>query len=110
MLEGKSSIAYEYRVITREGKVKWIMETVTPTTYQGNEAILGFSMDITGHKELEKQLLQAQKMEAVGRLAGGVAHDFNNMLGAIIGYTEMLMKQADPPIITANQEAADGLP
>jgi nitrogen-specific signal transduction histidine kinase len=56
-------------------------------------------MDITGHKELEKQLLQAQKMEAVGRLAGGVAHDFNNMLGAIIGYTEMLMKrlnQTDP--------------
>ncbi|MCX5891884.1 MAG: PAS domain S-box protein [Deltaproteobacteria bacterium] len=96
MLEGKSSTAYEYRIITREGKVRWIMETVTPTTYQGNEAILGFSMDITGHKELEKQLLQAQKMEAVGRLAGGVAHDFNNMLGAIIGYTEMLMKSLNP--------------
>ena len=96
MLEGKSSTAYEYRIITQEGKVKWIMETVTPTTYQGNDAILGFSMDITGHKELEKQLLQAQKMEAVGRLAGGVAHDFNNMLGAIIGYTEMLMNHLDP--------------
>lgn len=91
MLQDKSSTAYEYRIINREGKVKWVMETVTPTTYQGNDAILGFSMDITGHKELEKQLLQAQKMEAVGRLAGGVAHDFNNMLGAIIGYTEMLM-------------------
>jgi PAS domain S-box-containing protein len=96
MLEGKSAIAYEYRIVTQEGKVKWIMETVTPTTYQGNDAVLGFSMDITGHKELEKQLLQAQKMEAVGRLAGGVAHDFNNMLGAIIGYTEMLMTHLDP--------------
>ena len=96
MLEGKSSTAYEYRIITREGKVKWIMETVTPTIYRGNDAILGFSMDITGHKELEKQLLQAQKMEAVGRLAGGVAHDFNNMLGAIIGYTEMLMNHLNP--------------
>jgi PAS domain S-box-containing protein len=93
MLEGKNSVPYEYRIITREGQVKWIMETVTPTTFQGSEAILGFSMDITGHKELEKQLLQAQKMEAVGRLAGGVAHDFNNMLGAIIGYTEMLMNR-----------------
>lgn len=99
MLEGKSSTPYEYRVISTGGKIKWIVETVIPTTYHGREAVLGFSMDITGHKELEKQLLQAQKMEAVGRLAGGVAHDFNNMLGAIIGYTEMLMKQlnqADP--------------
>ncbi|MCL4502494.1 MAG: PAS domain S-box protein, partial [Deltaproteobacteria bacterium] len=96
MLAGKSATAYEYRIITQEGKVRWILETVTPTTYQGNDAILGFSMDITGHKELEKQLLQAQKMEAVGRLAGGVAHDFNNMLGAIIGYTEMLMSHLDP--------------
>ena len=93
MLEDESSTPYEYRIITREGNVKWIMETVTPTTFQGSQAVLGFSMDITGHKELEKQLLQAQKMEAVGRLAGGVAHDFNNMLGAIIGYTEMLMNR-----------------
>lgn len=92
MLAGKRFTPYEYRVSGKDGKVKWIMETVTPTSYQGKEAVLGFSMDITGHKELEKQLLQAQKMEAVGRLAGGVAHDFNNMLGAIIGYNEMLMK------------------
>jgi two-component system, cell cycle sensor histidine kinase and response regulator CckA len=99
MLGGESSTPYEYRVVARDGKIKWIMESVIPANYQGKEAVLGFSMDITGHKELEKQFLQAQKMEAVGRLAGGVAHDFNNMLGAIIGYTEMLMQrlnQADP--------------
>jgi PAS domain S-box-containing protein len=93
MLEGKSSTPYEYRLIAKGGKIKWIVETVIPSIYQGKEAVLGFFMDITGHKELEKQLLQAQKMEAVGRLAGGVAHDFNNMLGAIIGYTEMLMQR-----------------
>lgn len=95
MLEGLSSTPYEYRVIGKGGQVKWIMETVTPAIYRGKEAILGFSMDITGHKELEKQLLQAQKMEAVGRLAGGVAHDFNNMLGAIIGYNEMMLKRLE---------------
>jgi PAS domain S-box-containing protein len=52
------------------------------------------------------QLLQAQKMESVGRLAGGVAHDFNNMLGVIIGHTEILLEQVDPalPIFANLQE------
>ncbi len=59
-------------------------------------AVIEMVEDITEKLALESQYLQAQKMEAVGQLAGGVAHDFNNMLSVILGYSEIAMTMVDP--------------
>ena len=72
-----------------------------------------FVRDITNQRQLETQLAQAQKMEAVGRLAGGVAHDFNNLLTVILSYSELLLedlpsRSADRDDVTQIRKAAQG--
>ena len=111
MLQGQSITPFEYQFIDKNGARKWVLESVTPTLYGEETAILGYFMDITESKQLEAQFLQAQKMEAVGRLAGGVAHDFNNLLTAIMGYSEMLMMDISaktPDAITLAEEIKSG--
>src|ERR1700743_558703 len=88
----------EYQVRQRSGTIIWISESARAVRDENGEVRFyeGFIDNITARKEaeaerarLEKQMLQAQKMDAVGTLAGGMAHDFNNILCAILGYTEL---------------------
>jgi two-component system, cell cycle sensor histidine kinase and response regulator CckA len=92
----------EYQVRRRDGSLIWISETARAVRNANGEIRYyeGFIDDITSRKEaeaerarMEKQMIQAQKMEAVGTLAGGIAHDFNNILCAIMGYTELALNE-----------------
>ncbi len=87
---------YERAVRARDGSLRWILwnDSKGPGDF-----VIGVGYDVTERKTLEEQFRQAQKMEAVGRLAGGVAHDFNNILTAIIGYSDLLL--ADPSLAAA---------
>ena len=68
------------------------------------DVLLGVAIDVTERRLTELQLQQAQKMEAIGRLAGGVAHDFNNLLTAILGHGELIMASVADPAVRADLE------
>ncbi|MFL5937355.1 MAG: PAS domain S-box protein [Gaiellaceae bacterium] len=88
-----SELEQEQRFVTKDGSERWgrVDVTVVRDAGQRPQFVLSMVQDVTEHKLLEDQLRQAQKMEAIGRLAGGVAHDFNNVLTAISGYANLVL-------------------
>ena len=88
---------FEFPAIAKDGTELWLGQSVQIVEEHGTPVgVQAIARDITSRLALEEQLRQAQKMDAIGRLAGGVAHDFNNLLTAILGSAELLATMLEP--------------
>ncbi|MHC1741599.1 MAG: transporter substrate-binding domain-containing protein [Syntrophobacteraceae bacterium] len=111
VMAGHTPLAVE-EPIADQGDVKWFQTFKTPV-FTPDERVLGtcgFALDVTERKQgeeerrnLEDRLQRAEKMEALGTLAGGVAHDLNNLLGIVVGYSELLLDDLEDPSPTRSE-------
>jgi two-component system cell cycle sensor histidine kinase/response regulator CckA len=86
-----------WEITRKDGARRWFsISTSTVETEDGRPEVVAMIHDITEHRHLEQQLQQSQKLEAIGRLAGGVAHDFNNLLSVIFTYSHVLLESFPP--------------
>lgn len=95
--EASAEFDEEYRIVTADGEVRWIHDRAFPVRDERGEVhrVAGIAEDVTQRKDLEREIVQSQKLKSVGRLAGGIGHEFNNLLMVIQGHIQLL--QAELP-------------
>ncbi|MGB5159296.1 MAG: ATP-binding protein [Desulfobacterales bacterium] len=106
---------HTHKIIRKDGQISTLQIIGNGFVYNGKPAVSGTIIDISKESDLESQLLQAQKMEAIGNLAGGIAHDFNNIITVLTGYGNLLQMKISQDdslrlyvdqILSASQKAA----
>jgi PAS domain S-box-containing protein len=96
-MQGTATPAYRpYQTVKKDGTLIWTERLASPMRSHGETVILEAYIDVTERYRLEAQLHQAQKTQAIGTLAGGISHDFNNLLTAILGYTGLARQELSP--------------
>jgi PAS domain S-box-containing protein len=114
LTDGQMPAQDEFKIVDRGGAERWVIMSAGAMKFQGRPSVIGTLFEITERKNLEGKLRYMQKMEAIGKLAGGVAHDFNNILGNIVGHANLLqldLPEGEPQhrvkrIIAATERAA----
>jgi two-component system, cell cycle sensor histidine kinase and response regulator CckA len=98
ILAGREVPPVEHRLVRRDGRTIWVRNTMVP--YRDEQQCLtrydGVVEDITARKQTEDHILYGQKMESLGRMAGAIAHNFNNIMAIILGYAEMIQMGLSP--------------
>jgi PAS domain S-box-containing protein len=96
---------YSYRIINRADEERWVELSTVLIQWEGRPATLNFVRDITEQKHLEAQLQHAQKMESIGTMSGGVAHNFRNILAGISANSQLLemQHQDSPPVLSLTE-------
>ena len=107
-LEERGSLDYEFRIVLPDGSVRWIADQGRVVLGDAGQpqGMTGVCMDVTQRRATEEQLRQAHRMESIGRLAGGVAHEANNQMSVVIGATDFILRRSDvPPAVRSDVES-----